>query len=170
MKKIIKSLRYISVIAIFTFFLSLNITYAIVIEPGETIVKDPETATSPNPASQTKTKDAETAVDKTTFTLANPLKTNTVSELVQEIIKIASYVGIILAVLALVYVGFMFVMARGDTKKIQEYKDWLLYIVIGVAIIIGARLIVSVVINTLEATGVVDTQVIQSAHSAVTGN
>ena len=47
---------------------------------------------------------------------------------------------------------------------------WLLYIVIGVAIIIGARIIVEVVINTLQATGTVSPGVINNAHNALGGN
>jgi hypothetical protein len=124
-------------------------------------------ADTTKPSVSTDSSSKGNVVQKNSFKIENPLKVNTISDLVQEAIKIASYVAIILAVLALVYVGFLFVMARGNTDKMTEYKTWLQYILIGVAIIIGARLIVSVVINTLEATGVVDKQVIQSANSAL---
>jgi TRAP-type C4-dicarboxylate transport system permease small subunit len=130
-------------------------------------VETSKDVSTPQPPRSTTETPKGNVVQKNTFTIENPLKVNTVSDLIQEAIKIASYVAIILAVLALVYVGFLFVMSRGNTDKMQEYRTWLQYILIGVAIIIGARLIVSVVINTLEATGVVDNQVIQSAKSAL---
>ncbi len=60
-------------------------------------------------------------------------------------------------------------MARGNMEEIKERKNQLLYIVIGVAIVIGARIIISVVINTLEATGIVTPSVINSAKTAASG-
>ncbi len=103
------------------------------------------------------------------FSLKNPLsdKFNSVGGLVSGFIEIFSYVAIIFAVLALVWVGFQFVLARGNPAKLTELKKWLLGIVIGVAIVIGARVIITIVINTLKATGTVDERVIQSANKGL---
>lgn len=111
--------------------------------------------------------DAPVTEDKTeTFTLSNPLKVDSVAGLVQNFVTIFSYVVIIIAVLLLVWVGLQFILARGDSGKMKELKEWLFWIVIGVAIVIGARIIVEVVINTLSASGV-DPAVIDNARKAL---
>lgn len=95
--------------------------------------------------------------------LANPLssKFNTVGGLINSLMEIFSYVAVIIAVLALIWVGFQFIMAQGNSERISELKTWFYYIIIGTAIILASRLIVSVVINTLESAGTVSPDVIQ---------
>ena len=107
---------------------------------------------------------------QTGATLVNPIKYNSVGGLIQGFVEIFSYLVILFAVLAIVWVGFQFILARGNSERLKELKTWLLYIVIGVAIVIGARIIVTVVINTLSASGVVNSNVIQSAQDAARGN
>ncbi len=105
----------------------------------------------------------------TVMTISNPLsnKFDSLGALVNGFSQIFTYVVVIFAVLALVYVGFRFVLTRGDTKEMTKLRDWLFYIVIGVAIVIGARIIISIVINTLSATGTVSPSVIQGANNAL---
>lgn len=103
-------------------------------------------------------------------TLTNPLAgsgVNSVGALVKKAVEIFSYVAILIAVLALIWVGFQFVLARGDSGKMKELKSWLFWIVVGVAVVIGARLIVNIVINTLGASNAIDQRIIHSAQDAV---
>lgn len=100
------------------------------------------------------------------ITLENPLKVNSIGELVQNFVEIFSYIVVLGAVLALIWVGLQFILARGNPTKMSELKDWLKFIIIGVAVVIGARLIIQVVINTLAASGAVDQRTIQSAQNA----
>ena len=104
----------------------------------------------------------------TTFTLQNPLNPgiSTVGGFLQNAVTIFTYLVILFAVLAFIWVGFQYILARGNASKMQELSSWLLMIVIGVAIVIGARLMIQIVINTLSATGVVNSKVIQSAQNA----
>ncbi|MDQ2933334.1 MAG: TrbC/VirB2 family protein, partial [bacterium] len=92
-----------------------------------------------------------------------------VGGLVQDFIEIITYLAILLAVLLLVWTGFQFILARGDSKKMSELKDKLVWIVVGVAVVISARLIIQVVINTLRSTGTVDEKVIQGVDRAIKG-
>lgn len=103
------------------------------------------------------------------FYLQNPLnsKFNSVGGLVQGALEIFSYLVVLFAVLMLIWVGLQFVLAQGNPSKMNELKSWLLWIVVGVAIVIGARIIVTVVINTLQATGTVSPGVIQNAQNAL---
>jgi len=102
------------------------------------------------------------------FTLSNPLKVDSIGGLVQSLVEIFSYIAIIFAVVMIIYTGFQYVTnaAQGNAKKIEELNKQMLMIIIGVAIIIAARVMVQVVINTLEVTGVVSPEVIQSANKA----
>ena len=58
-------------------------------------------------------------------------------------------VGGVLAVLAFIWVGFMYVKARGKPGEIETANRALLYVAIGTAILLGAEIISSVVSNTL---------------------
>ncbi len=104
-----------------------------------------------------------------TFTLQNPLKVNSISDIILTFMQIATYLAVLFGVLALVYVGLQYVLARGNSERMKELSKWLLYIVIGLAVIIGARILVSVIINTLEATGTVNPSIIQNAKNAQSG-
>lgn len=108
-----------------------------------------------------------TSSSGSTFTLKNPLKVDSVGGLVQNFVEIFSYIVILFAVLALVYVGLRFILARGDATQMKELKEWLLWIVVGVAVVIGARIIIQVVINTLSATGTIDQGIINSTQDAL---
>ncbi len=102
-----------------------------------------------------------------TFTLKNPLQVESIGGLVQNFVEIFSYVVILFAVLSLVYVGLKFILVRGNMEEMNKLKDWLLWIVVGVAVVIGARVIIQVVINTLSVSGTVDQGTIQSVQKAV---
>jgi hypothetical protein len=104
-----------------------------------------------------------------TFTLQNPLKVDSLGGLIEAFVEVFSYVVILFAVLAIIYVGLQYILARGNSEEITKRTDQLKWIVIGVAVVIGARIIVSVVINTLGASGVVDQNVIRSANNAIDG-
>ncbi len=107
------------------------------------------------------------------FTLQNPLNKNinSVGDLIQAFIEIITYLFIIFAVLMFIYVGFQYVTnaAQGNAKKIEELHKQLFWLVIGVAVVIGARVIIQVVINTISATGTVNPSVIESANRATQG-
>lgn len=104
---------------------------------------------------------------KKTFTLSNPLKVESVAGLVQSFVEIFSYVVIIIAVLALIWVGFQYIISRGDVKKMTDLKNWLFWIVIGVAVVIGARVIIEIIINTLAATNIVDQGTLNSVRGSI---
>jgi hypothetical protein len=100
--------------------------------------------------------------------LTNPLKgINSVGQVVGKFAEIFSYVVILFAVLALVWTGLQFITAQGKADKITELRNRMLWIVVGIAIVIGARIIVGIVINTLQATGTVNPDVIQQANNAL---
>lgn len=107
-------------------------------------------------------------------TLTNPLKganggtgINSVSDLILAFMKIVSYLAVILGVIMLMWVGFMFVMARGKPEEIKLRSVQLLWVIVGIGVILGARILISVIINTLQATGTVNPAIIQNAQNAI---
>ena len=58
--------------------------------------------------------------------------------------------GGVLAVLAFIYSGFKYVMARGNESAIQEAHRALLYTSIGTAILLGAWVFTQVIENTIN--------------------
>ena len=101
-------------------------------------------------------------------TLKNPLNgVNTVSDVVLVFMKIVSYLAVIFGVLMIMWVGLQLVLAQGKPEEIKKRSNELLWVVIGIGIIIGARILVSVVINTLQATGAVNSTITQNAQTTL---
>jgi len=100
-------------------------------------------------------------------TLDNPLKgVSSLGDLVKTGLQVFTYIAVLIGVVMIVIVGLKYILARGKPEEMKKASQWLLYIVIGLAIVIGSRIAVSIVINTLESSGAVDPKVIQSAKNA----
>lgn len=87
--------------------------------------------------------------------LCNPLKVNSIQSLLYLLVDIATYIGVILAVLALIWVGFKFIAAQGNPEKLKEARGFFYAIIIGIAVLIGANAIITIIENTLTSAGVV---------------
>ena len=68
----------------------------------------------------------------------NPLKFDSFAAIIQEIARIATLVGLPVAVLFIVYSGFLYVTARGKETKVKKAHDVFLWSIVGTAIILGA--------------------------------
>ena len=88
------------------------------------------------------------------YTVSNPLSVNSFCGLLQKILNAIIAIGIPVAVLFLVIVGFKFILARGNPSKLEEARTNLLHTVIGIAIFIGAWAITQVIISTMAQFGV----------------
>lgn len=91
-----------------------------------------------------------------TDTLCNPLKVNSIGDLIALLLHAAIIIGIPIAVLFIVWAGFKFILARGSPSELGEARNNLVATLIGVAIFIGASLIANVIIATLQQLGVQD--------------
>ena len=89
--------------------------------------------------------------NNTIITLDNPLgnKINNLPSFIYMILDIVFQIGAIFSVLAIIYVGFLFVSARGDPEKLKTARTAFLYTVIGIALLLGGRLIASVIGSTI---------------------
>ncbi|HET9641661.1 MAG TPA: hypothetical protein VFP46_02335 [Candidatus Paceibacterota bacterium] len=83
--------------------------------------------------------------------LINPLKANSFNDLLSGIEDVIINVGTVVVVLMVIYVGFMFVTARGEPAKISAAKQALLWTLIGALILLGAKAIQLGITKTVEA-------------------
>ena len=85
-------------------------------------------------------------------TINNPLKSDSVTGILESILDLVAVVGSIVVVFFIIWSGYKLVMARGNPGEMTKAKDMLLATVIGGAILLGADIIANVVINTVKTT------------------
>ena len=86
--------------------------------------------------------------------IANPIPSVTsIPNLIRTILIGAIKIGIPVIALAIVYCGFLFVSARGNSEKITKAKDALLYTLIGAGILLGSWAIAELISETVSGLG-----------------
>jgi|GEM_PF-878534 len=81
--------------------------------------------------------------------ICNPLSVNSLQQLLKTILEGAIKIGIPIIALAIVYSGFLFVKARGNSEELSKAKDALIYTLIGAAILVGSWAIAQLISNTV---------------------
>lgn len=76
-----------------------------------------------------------------------------IQTLLLKILEGVIKIGLPIIVLAIIYSGFLFVTARGNSEKLGKAKDALLYSVIGAAILLGAVALAKLIESTVRALG-----------------
>ncbi len=81
----------------------------------------------------------------------NPLRANTFYEFIEMILQnIVVPIGTIIAVLAIIYSGFLFVTAQGNTEQLTRARSAFFWAVIGGLILLGAWAIAVGIENTIR--------------------
>lgn len=108
------------------------------------------TVTTPgNTTTQTVTTPAN--VPKT-VTLINPLGSGaTLNSFVTSILQFVVRIGSIVVIFMLVYVGFLFVKAQGNSEEISKARNALLWTIVGALILLGAQAIAIGIQATVQA-------------------
>lgn len=82
--------------------------------------------------------------------ICNPLSNiNTINDLIKTLLEGLIRIGMPIIALAIIYSGFLFVFARGNSEKLTQAKDTLLYTLIGAAILLGSWGIAQLISNTV---------------------
>ena len=123
-----------------------------------------QTGSTQTPSVQTGSTNTGTPQNQTltgqTTQLLNPLNgsgagcsaTNScLSNFVANVLHLGVQLGSVIIILMLVYVGFMFVTARGEPAALTKARTALLYTVIGALILLGAQAIASGLQATVSA-------------------
>jgi len=86
-----------------------------------------------------------------TAALVNPLSgIASITAFFQAILDILLVFAVPFVVFFIIYAGFLYVTARGDSSKIQTAHNALLYAIIGGLLILGAKLILAVIKGTVD--------------------
>ena len=85
--------------------------------------------------------------------ICNPINTNTIQEFIKTLLEGVLKIGIPIVALAIIYCGFLFVSARGNSEKLTKAKDTLLYTLIGAAILLGSWAIAQLISATVTELG-----------------
>ena len=83
--------------------------------------------------------------------LANPINIKNIVDFLKKLIDIAIMLGIPVAVLFIIYAGFLFVTAQGNPTKLAAARKALLAAIIGTAILLGAWVIATAIKGTIDA-------------------
>ena len=86
-----------------------------------------------------------------TTKIDNPLSATSLFCFLKDVLDVFLTVGIIIAVLFMVYAGFLFVTARGNETQLGTAKKAFLGAVIGTAIIMGVWVIAKAIVGTVNA-------------------
>ncbi len=80
----------------------------------------------------------------------NPLKFGTIQEFIEGFLQSIVYIGFPVAVLFVVYSGFLFVFAQGNSSELEKAKKNFLWTVIGVGLFLGAWALAMLIRGTID--------------------
>lgn len=72
---------------------------------------------------------------------------------IKNVLEGALKIAIPVVALAIIYSGFLFVFAMGNSDKLKKAKDALLYSIIGAAILLGSWAIANLIVTTIDNIG-----------------
>lgn len=81
--------------------------------------------------------------------IVNPISSSSITELIRKVLEGAIKIGMPVIVLAIIYSGFLFVSAQGNTEKLNTAKRSLMYTLIGAAILLGSWAIAQLITDTV---------------------
>lgn len=71
------------------------------------------------------------------------------NDVVQLVVNILSTIVAVVAILVIIFAGFRYVIATGDSAKISSAKDTILYAIVGLIVAAMAQVIVRFILNKL---------------------
>ena len=85
--------------------------------------------------------------------ISNPINIDSIQDLIKSILDIVIAIGTPIAVLFLVFSGFKFITAQGNTTKLTEARKYFMWTLVGIVILLGAGLLSEIVAGTIDQLG-----------------
>jgi len=82
--------------------------------------------------------------------LQNPLKVDSITELIKAIADIIFQIGFVVAAIFIILSGFKFVTARGKPEELAKARSMFMWTILGTAILLGAVIIADVIQTTVQ--------------------
>lgn len=84
------------------------------------------------------------------ITFNNPLKSDSIQELVILLLDAAIQIGIVVAVVMFMLAGFKYITAYGDPGKVSDAHSMLAWTSVGLVVLTGSKALVEVLKNTID--------------------
>ncbi|MDD2934921.1 MAG: hypothetical protein PHX25_00405 [Candidatus Pacebacteria bacterium] len=84
----------------------------------------------------------------------NPLNASSIQGLIDLIIKAMIEIGTPIAILFLIYSGFLYVKAMGKPAEITKATQAFTWTLVGIAVLLGASILAKVIAGTINQLGV----------------
>jgi len=112
----------------------------------------PCTGQDPNTGKPTPPGCVEAAGIKIKTGINNPLHSDldTIPKFIEAVLNIVLMVGVPIVTLAIIYAGFLFVTAGGNSEKLKVAKKTLLYTIVGAALLLGSWVISEAIAGTVD--------------------
>lgn len=81
--------------------------------------------------------------------LYNPLGQRSIPQIIGFVIQAALGIAGSIALLMIVYGGFTWLMSQGEPDKIKKGQQTIVWSVLGIAVLFGANILATYIINTL---------------------
>jgi len=96
-------------------------------------------------------KDAGSVTTDLSFKIQNPLQhdIDTLPKFINKLVEIFLMIGTPIVALMIIYAGFLFVVARGNSEAIEKAKKTLGFTLLGAAILLGAFVISTAIQDTI---------------------
>ncbi len=82
--------------------------------------------------------------------IENPLKYNTIEELIEAIINFLFTLALIVVPLVIVVAGYFFIVSAGDPVKVSKAKNMVIYALVGLLIIATSKGIIAVIDKVIK--------------------
>lgn len=86
--------------------------------------------------------------------VCNPIKFPNFISFALEIVNVAIQYGALLIVVFIVFAGFKFVTAQGNSEKVSEARKMLTWIIVGAFVLLGVYVIKAAICGTIAQLGV----------------
>ncbi|TSC86483.1 MAG: hypothetical protein G01um10148_469 [Parcubacteria group bacterium Gr01-1014_8] len=83
-------------------------------------------------------------------TLQNPTQFPTIQRFIEGVLKAVVYIAMPIIALFMVYAGFLFVKARGNSGELENAKKNFVYVIIGAILILGAWVFATLIGGTVS--------------------
>jgi len=114
----------------------------------------PTTPTKPDPTAPTKPDSSGGLENAGKVPLKNPLDTSDVFKLINRVITAGLGLTGILALIAFIYGGVLWMVSLGDAGKIEKGKKMLIWAVIGLAVVFTSYGAITLIFRALGIAGV----------------
>ena len=89
--------------------------------------------------------------DPTIVTIPNPLSATSIEQILSQIIDWLLVIAAPVAIIMAVWAGYLFISAGGNEEKVKLARKTLLYVVIGIAVLILSKGVLTLVISLINS-------------------